>query len=72
VLARVIDQETFEYIDRDLGESRVEDFGQHFDAFINGKQWLFTGIDENGDDDFIEEFARARNDLQMSIGQRIE
>ena len=48
------------------------DFPQHLHALVDGKQRIFDRIDENGDGEMLKEPRPALNQVDVTVGRRVE
>ncbi len=67
----IVDQQPCEGIHFHVGE-RGGRLLQHFDSFGDRKQRLFLGVFENGYDELTDQARAARNEIEVSVSQRIE
>ncbi len=57
--------------DGDVGEF----FGEFFDegeAFLDGEEVFFFGVDADGDDEVVEEFSAPVDNVEVAEGERVE
>ena len=67
----VIDQEPVASADLDVG-IRLHHFSEHLHALGHSEQTLLALILQHRDDQAVSQFAAARNQVQVSVGDRIE
>jgi hypothetical protein len=67
----IFDEEAGEGIDRDVGKVR-DGLGAEFLALRHGEERAFAFVLGDGDDDLVEEFGGALDDIEMAIGDGIE
>lgn len=60
-----LDGETFVGFDGDVGEALGES-SEELEAFVDGEEEFLFGVDADGDDELVEEFSAAVNDIDMT------
>jgi len=70
-LAGVVDEQALEDVDFDAREL-PGDFAQHFDTLGDREERLFVHVLEYRDDDAIEHFFAAADQVEMPVGDGIE
>src|SRR5262249_33953516 len=50
----------------------LQHFGEHPAAFFDAEERLLLRVNENGDNNFIEEFAAALDDIQVAVSYGVE
>ena len=69
----VIHQQTLKKIRLDSSFCSLEDFADHLEPLVQGKQGaVFLGIDGDGDDDPIEYTQGSFDQVHMPIGHGVE
>ena len=71
VLGAVIDQQAGEGVDGDVVELGGH-LGEHVETLLEGEQALFALVHEDGDGDLVEELGGPSDDVEMTIGDRVE
>src|SRR5262245_39025697 len=69
--AGVLDEQPVEGVHFDV-RVLAEHLSNDLDALLGGKQRMFFGVDQHGDDDSLEQMRAAENDVDMTVRQRIE
>jgi len=67
----IVDKQSFEGIHLHVGK-RNGRLLQHFDSFGDRKEGLFLRVFENRYDELTDQAGAARDQIQVSVGQRIE
>src|SRR5260221_7158650 len=68
---REIDQQSVKIRDADVPFTGYH-FLDHGDALFRAKERLLLIVESDGDDHFVEKFRRALDDIDVSLGDRIE
>ena len=66
-----LDGEAFVSLNGDIGEAFGE-LAQEGEAFVEGEEVFFFGVDADGDDESVEELSAAVNDVDMAKGRGVE
>jgi hypothetical protein len=70
-----VNQQALKMIDLNNAGSPLnsfENFAEHLAPFIYGKERLLVGVHQDGDDDFVEEFAASLDDVEVTVCNWIE
>src|SRR6202008_5209862 len=68
---RVFDQQPVEGVDLDV-RVLAEDLADDRDALVGGKQRVLLGVHQDGDEDPLEQVRAAEDDVDVTVGQRVE
>jgi hypothetical protein len=72
LLAGEVDQEAVEGGDGDVADGG-DGFGDHLETLGDGEErGAFLGVAEDGDDELVDDFGAAGNQVEMAVGERVE
>ena len=71
----IVNQESFEIIYTQDAIALLDGLEHLFEqvaTFFDGEERLLIGVDQNGNDYFVEEFAATLDDVEVTVGNWIE
>ncbi len=68
---RVVDQQTLEGIDLDVGEVSA-DLAQHLHAFLHCEEGVLFRVEQQGNDKAAEQARSPLDEVEVAVGDRVE